>query len=175
MMPKENVQDNFDGSFKEQLSMMSKEGLFRIMRDCADFTEDEVIETVVALGAKFADEGLTRKDKLILTPLGYSTDEKQYGLGIDMLQEFVPREECEKYMVAIYKLAGKKEGQIKSMARMKAAVYMMRTRPEADLQEVVAELSDRHASFVELMTVMRDRSMISEPVVPKNDSQDIPS
>lgn len=113
------------------------------MRDCADFTEDEVIETVVALGAKFADEGLTRKDKLILTTLGYSTDEKQYGLGIDMLQEFVPREECEKYMVAIYKLAGKKEGQIKSMARMKAAVYMMRTRPEADLQEVVAELSDR--------------------------------
>jgi hypothetical protein len=149
--------------FKDMLRECRRTDLYRIMTDCSNFDEDEVINTVMELGNRYAKDGMTDREKKLLTVFGCSTDEKQYSLGIDMLTEFLPRDECEKHMVAIYNLAGKKEEQSKSIPRIKAAVYLMRTRPDEDLNDVVTELTMHHKTFIDKMLDIRDERMISAP------------
>lgn len=149
-----------DLPFKEQLQCVPSLELYRIMKDCADYDEEEVIMTIAELGQRFEQRGIRASERRALTLFACSTDVKQYTLGVDMLTGFLPREECEKYMVAIYLLAGRAEGQEKSMPRMKAGYYLMRGNPDQELSEIIEDLTNKHSDFIENIRQIRDESLI---------------
>lgn len=165
-MPRERCEDL---PFRQQLECMSKVDLYHIMKDCSAYDEEEVTMTVAALSKKYEEQGISERERKILTLFACSTDQKQYTLGLDMHTIFLyqdakhdeaSREEFEKHMLAIYLLAGVKDGEEKCMPRIKAGFFLARLHDGKDLSDIVDEATTRHLDFILQMKAMRKQKEI---------------
>src|SRR3989344_4242146 len=98
----ESLQERIRGArLKDQVHDMRRYQLFALVADCSQIFEDDLMYVTAELARRFGDR-TTERDRLMFTVFACSSDPKQRTFGLDMLTNFIPDAEQEKYLTAIY-------------------------------------------------------------------------
>jgi len=140
-------------TWSKKVGQMSKRDLYHQIADCSQIDEQQLTEVVVELARKLQVK-TTGADRLGFLVLACSRDTKQRSFGLDMLTNFVPPEESEPYMTAVYFFARTPEGE-KNIAKINAATRLMITSGSSDsVEHTLENLAHKHEHFLERVSTI---------------------
>lgn len=141
------------------LGEVRKHALYGLIADCSAIDEEELALVVTELSRRLIQK-TTDRDKIFFTLLACSQDHKQRSFGLDMIANFIPREEAEKFWAAVYCFSEPLQGE-KNIAKVSATAHIMVAHDiSMSTEDIFTGLAHKYGDFLETISQIKNKMVL---------------